>query len=516
MSVCFGLALVAAVGVRAHRHSVSRDETAAWVSHAHAVLETLDGLLLALDDAVGFRRGFALSGDTAQLGPYRAAIERVSESRSALRRLATDSPELQRRLDTLEPLLTARVAQLESHLRPASALPFDARGEGDVTSEGNAQSMRIRELVSALAEDERRLLAERERGQALESAAVRATLLVGFGVSVAVLLLAFVLLLREISRRGQAERALALREQRTAITLKSIAEGVLATDAGGAVVQMNPAAEQLTGWPLAEAAGQPFTTVVSLLDETGRTAEPHPVSRVLASGGTETLGNHTVLVSRQGTETPVAYTAAPILDAVGRPEGAVLTFRDVTASQASEARFRRLLEAAPDAILITDAAGRITMANTQVTSLFGYWPDELVGRPIEVLIPERLHAQHAQHRAAYRAAPTVRAMGAGLPLFARRKDGAEFPVEISLSPVVAGDGSSVIAAVRDVSRRHALERFREEYLEFISHDLKKPSFRHFPAGARPRAPAGPAASFGGETRGGRHCRERGLHRPAAP
>ncbi len=470
ISVCIGLALIGAVGARAYRHTASRDETAAWVSHTHAVLETLDGLLIALDDAVAARRVYALGGDVAQLAPYQAAVERVTQLRATLRHLSGDDPVQQVRLDAVEPLLSARMAQLDSNLRPGLQPGLEA----EVTAEGNAQSNAVRQLVASLVDEERRLLAEREAAERAESVAVRRTLLGGFSLSGAMLLVAFLWLRREVSRRARTEDTLASREQRTSLTLRSIADGVIATDGAGRVVQMNPVAEQLTGWPLADAAGKPFAEVFRTVHEKTRAPQPDPVAEVLSSGAPVSLANHTLLVSRDGTERPVADSAAPILDADGRGQGVVLVFRDVSATRASEARFRRLLEAAPDAILITDGAGHITMANEQVHRLFGHAPAELDGQRIEFLIPERMRDQHAQHRAQYQAAPAVRAMGAGLTLFALRKDGSQFPVEVSLSPLQAEDGTAVIAAVRDVSRRHALERFRDEYMEFISHDLKNP------------------------------------------
>lgn len=113
--------------------------------------------------------------------------------------------------------------------------------------------------------------------------------------------------------------------------------------------------------------------------------------------------------------------------------------------------YRQLLEAAPDAILVVDLAGRILFANRQTTKVFGYAAEELTGQPIEVLIPARLHEAHRRHREGYAAAPAQRPMGIDMTLVARRKDGAEFPVEVSLSPVRMNGVSVVSAAVRDVS-----------------------------------------------------------------
>jgi PAS domain S-box-containing protein len=125
--------------------------------------------------------------------------------------------------------------------------------------------------------------------------------------------------------------------------------------------------------------------------------------------------------------------------------------------QRAEARFRGLLEAVPDAIVIVDSNGRIQLVNAQTEKIFGYPRDALLDQPVEMLMPERFRGLHVAHHTHYFTAPRVRFMGMGLPLVGQRQDGSEFPVDISLSPVATEDGLLVISTVRDVTERKRIE-----------------------------------------------------------
>src|SRR5262249_36231441 len=125
-----------------------------------------------------------------------------------------------------------------------------------------------------------------------------------------------------------------------------------------------------------------------------------------------------------------------------------------------EHRLRSLLDVAPDAMVLVDQAGTVVLVNSQTEKLFGYHQNEILGRPVEVLIPERFRERHRGHRGKFSDEPRVRPMGAKLQLFGLRKDGAEFPVEISLSPIETADGILVASAIRDITERKLAEESR--------------------------------------------------------
>ncbi len=267
--------------------------------------------------------------------------------------------------------------------------------------------------------------------------------------------------------------------------IEQLPDAVFVVDSSGKILFVNGQGEVLFGWTRQELIGRGIETLVP---PNARAQHPGHRARYFAESEVRPMGAGLDLFGfrKDGTQFPAEISLSAIETGGGRLVTAVV--RDATDRMKTQAKFSGLLEAAPDAMLGVDGSGLIQLVNTQAEKLFGWSRNELLGRPIETLVPERARGTHRQHRAGYFAEPVVRAMGAGIDLSARRKDGSEFPAEISLSSIETEDGLLVTAAVRDVSERKTFEamvarardtaeraaRSRQEFLANMSHEIRTP------------------------------------------
>jgi PAS domain S-box-containing protein len=245
--------------------------------------------------------------------------------------------------------------------------------------------------------------------------------------------------------------------------LEAAPDAIVGVGEDGKIVFVNGQAEALFGYPREDLLGE---EVEALVPTRFRDAHPGHRREYFAEPRTRPMGADIDLygMRRDGSEFPAEISLSSIETENGRLATAAI--RDVTHNRAAERRFEQFLEFAPDAVLGVVTGGEIVLANQQAETVFGYTREELVGRGIELLIPERFRAVHPAHRKGYFAEPRTRSMGAGLELFALRKGGEEFPAEISLSGIEEEDGSTLaMVAIRDISDRAESERekaLREE------------------------------------------------------
>jgi PAS domain S-box-containing protein len=237
--------------------------------------------------------------------------------------------------------------------------------------------------------------------------------------------------------------------------LEAAPDAIVGVDDKGQIVLVNGQTEALFGYARSDLLGR---RVEELIPERFREVHVGNRAAYFSEPRTRPMGAGLELYGRRhdGSEFPAEISLSSIETEQGRLATAAI--RDVTQRRAAERKFEQFLEFAPDAIVGVEPNGRIALVNQQAEALFGYPREELTGMPVEILVPRRFRDTHPGHRRRYFEEPRTRPMGAGVELFAVRKDGTEFPVEISLSSIETEDGILATAAVRDISERAESER----------------------------------------------------------
>ena len=258
---------------------------------------------------------------------------------------------------------------------------------------------------------------------------------------------------RDITERRRHEEEIRQSQQKLQMHLENTPLAVVEWDLDFRVAAWNPAAERIFGYTRDEAIGQHGYFIVP---PEIRPAVDGVWRELLAKKGGK-RGNANDNITKTGQLISCEWYNTPLVDDAGRVLGVASLVQDVTERERAEARFRGLLESAPDSMVVVDGDGKIVLVNAQTEKLFGYRRDELLNRPIEMLMPERFRGKHPLHRADFSRSPQVREMGKRLELEGLRKDGTEFPIEVSLSPLQTDQGVLISSGIRDVTERIALE-----------------------------------------------------------
>lgn len=257
------------------------------------------------------------------------------------------------------------------------------------------------------------------------------------------------------------------------LMVESIPSAMILGNHESKIVFVNSHAEKLFGYDRSELIGQSIEIIIP-----ERYREKRLGFRSLffssPAASASGAGRELFALRKDGTEFPVEIGLNPLVSAGGGLVLAVIL--DVTEKKQAEERFRLVVESAPNAIVLVNREGKITLVNSATEKLFGYSSEELTGKTLEMLAPGRFKEIHPHLRDKFNAMPKVRSMGAGRDLFAMRKDGSEFPVEIGLSPLDSIEGNLVMASIIDMTERKIQEahRLKSDFLANMSHELRTP------------------------------------------
>jgi PAS domain S-box-containing protein len=276
----------------------------------------------------------------------------------------------------------------------------------------------------------------------------------------------------DVTERELARQELDRKDEQLRQVLDALQAAVYMTDAAGKITYVNRAAVELVGRE-PNIGQDEWCVTYRLFTPEGEELPPDERPLAIALREKRPVQAFEGLVQRpDGILCPLLLYPTPIRDSQGELIGAVNMLVEITERKEAEDRFRLAVEAAPNGMVLVDDEGRIVLMNGEAEKLFGYAREELLGEPVESLIPQRLRRNHAAYRKGFGQEPEVRAMGAGRELFALRKDGTEFPVEIGLSPIQTSKGLMVLAAIVDISERKRAETQRELLLAELNHRVK--------------------------------------------
>ena len=446
------LALLAVAAVSYLGMSVSA-ESDRWVQHTHQVLENLQGLTSAMRSVESSYRGFVLSDEESYFESYRSSIANAQQYETAVRNLTADNPSQQDQLPALEKLIAQKnqYGEMVMSLRRTSGL--EAAADSVRAGAGQQIMDEFQGVVRTMEDEELRLLA-------LRNAAVRQHLIQTKVVSVLGTLMGILIVpaagwnaLRDHSALEIAEDALREGEGRFRTLANNIPQLAWMADEKGYIFWYNERWFDYTGTTLDQMAGWGWQEVHHP-DHVERVVDK--IKKCFQSG--EIWEDTFPLRGRDGNYHLFLSRAVPIRD----PDGKVLrwfgTNTDISESKESGAKYRGLLEAAPDAMVVVNQDGEIVLLNVQAEKKFGYHRDELLGQKVKRIIPEGFAERLIADGTRSAAEALAQQIGTGIELIGRRRDGSEFPIEMMLSPLENAEGILVTVAIRDISVRRAAEK----------------------------------------------------------
>jgi PAS domain S-box-containing protein len=464
MQLTFGAAIVMllAVGTISYRGMAVSAASDRWVCHSHEVIENLQDLDGAMETVESTYRGFVITGDENSLQAYRAAVARSEQAETNIRNLTVDNPVQQRRIPRLLNLADRKVQFAESVISLRRTKGMNAAA--DFVSEGGGRQImdQFQEIVRNMQDEELRLLVIRNADASRRSRQFKTALILGTVLGLLLATAAGWSAQRKNFESEFAEEAHKASGAKYRGLLEAAPDAMVVVNQAGEIVLLNLQAEKQFGYHRDELVGQKVKNIIPQgFAERLIADEKRSVEDALA----QQIGTGIELIARRknGSEFPIEIMLSPLDSA----EGILVTaaIRDISVRKEAEkhlalmeGRYRGLLEAAPDAMVVVNPRGDIVLLNVQAEQRFGYRRDELVGQKVTNIIPEGFAERLVADGLRSAGDALAQQIGTGIELIALRKNGTEFPIEIMLSPLDSAEGILVTAAIRDISVRKEAEK----------------------------------------------------------
>jgi PAS domain S-box-containing protein len=454
VQIAFGAAIFAllAVGAVSYRGMVVSAESDRWVRHTHEVIENLQDLRSAMDGVEAGVGGFVLTGNDSYIESCHANMVTARRRQAMVGSLTADNRLQQKQIPNLERLTLAnfQFAEMLINLRRDRGVEAaDAAIRGGI---GQPAMAEFRTLVRDMQREEWRLMEQRLPDANRRLGQTKIVLLFGTFLGVLIAAGAGWAVRRDAAGRNLAQDSQRESEKSFTALANNISQLAWMADEKGSIFWFNDRWFEYTGTTLEEMAGWGWRKDCHP-DHVARVVEK--IKRSFETG--EAWDDTFPLLGKDGIYRLFLSRAVPIRDAEGKVLRWFGTNTDISESKESGAKYRGLLEAAPDAMVVVNVAGEIVLLNVRAEKEFGYSRDELVGQAVKNIIPEGFAERIIADGTRSAAEALAQQIGTGIELTARRKDGSEFPIELMLSPLESPEGILVTAAIRDISVRKGAE-----------------------------------------------------------
>jgi PAS domain S-box-containing protein len=430
-------------------------ENTAWIAHTHEVLANLGGLQFTIKSIESSSRGFVLTGDESHFQSYRASLASTMRREGSIRSATVDNPAQQRELSILEALIADRIRSAEVVIGLRRAQGLQAAAQEMRSGPGERISDAVYAQIGVIRDEELRLLVRRNADAKWQLDETKTVLVFGTILGLLITAAAGWSVHRDNSRRELAEKALREGEEQYRMLLAEVRDyAILMLDPQGRIVTWNAGAHRIKGYSAEESIGQSFSRCFT--PEDVARGWPAEVLRITAATGRhEEQG---MRVRKDGSQFLASVTFTALRNLAGMLRGFTEVTHDLSEAKDSEAKYRGLMEAAPDAMVVVNQGGDIVLLNVQAEKQFGYRRDELLGQKVKNIIPEGFAERLVSDGLRSAEDALAQQIGTGIELSGRRKDGSKFPLELMLSPLESSEGTLVTAAIRDISVRKAAEQ----------------------------------------------------------